>query len=366
MRAILWAEFCQLRRQPGMYLLMIVLTLVFAIAFGKSAVSEIVIPVYRERLKEEEVDRLVKQLNEQEGFRYQRVGAEEAKERVDSREAEAAVELTEKGYRLLMTGQTASTSIVEQFVMQVMVREKWVDTLAEMGEESQEAIRDKIEKSKEQPILDLNVTSQSEDGFLYDQQAQSVLGMTLFFVIYTITYTVNRIIERKKEGIWDRLIASSITKTKMFSAYLLFGFLMGYGQIVLIFTLFWTVFGMDFGGSFGTVLLLCIPYVFVITALGVCLSAFIRSPQHLDAVIPLVAVSMAMLGGAYWPLEIVSNKVLLFFSKLVPLTYAMDLLKGVVVYGVGWEELLYPLAVLLLMGVMLMGIGINVMERREV
>ena len=51
MRAILWAEICQLRRQPGMYLLMTLLTLLFAIAFGQSTVSEIVIPVFSEELQ---------------------------------------------------------------------------------------------------------------------------------------------------------------------------------------------------------------------------------------------------------------------------------------------------------------------------
>jgi len=86
------------------------------------------------------------------------------------------------------------------------------------------------------------------------------------------------------------------------------------------------------------VLLLCIPYVFVTIALGICLCAFIRSPRHLDAAVPLLAVGTAMLGGAFWPIEIVSNEILLFLSKLVPITYAMEMLKGVTVYDWGWRE----------------------------
>ena len=122
---------------------------------------------------------------------------------------------------------------------------------------------------------------------------------------------------------------------------------------------------MDFGGSFGMVLLLCIPYRFVTIALGICLCAFIRSPQHLDAAVPLLAISSAMVGGAFWPIEIVSNDVLLFLSKLVPITYGMEMLKGVAVYGWGWREVAEPMTMLVAMGVILMGIGIHVMEKRH-
>ncbi len=367
MRAILWAEICQLRRQPGMYLLMTLLTLLFAIAFGQSTVSEIVIPVFSEDYQVDQGEHVVKQLNlREERIRFQWTNAAEAKEQVDSGRAEAAVELTEKGYRLYMTGQTLYTSLVEQSLIQVTGRENWVNTLAEIGGEPREKIQEKVESTLEQPILDLQVISSSPDTeFIYDQQVQSVFGMTLFFVIFTITYTVTRILERKRGRDLGPFNLSSVNKGKMFCAYLLYGFVMGYVQILLVFSLFRVLFGMDFGGAFGTVLLLCIPYVFVITALGTCLSAFIRSPQQLDAVIPLIAVSMAMLGGAYWPLEIVTNDVLLFIAKFIPLTYAMEMLKGVVLNGYGWQDLFYPLGVLLVMGVVLMGVGINVMERRN-
>src|SRR5690606_6658768 len=107
-----------------------------------------------------------------------------------------------------------------------------------------------------QPPLMLSVTTfRTEGGFRYDAQAQAVFGMTLFYAIYTITYTVSRILQRKKEGIWDRMIITPVSRARIFFAYLLFGFLLGYGQIALIFTLFRTAFRMDFGGSFGMVLL---------------------------------------------------------------------------------------------------------------
>ena len=64
--------------------------------------------------------------------------------------------------------------------------------------------------------------------------------------------------------------------------------------------------------------LFIIPYVFSIVALSVLLTAIVKNVQHFNAVIPIVSVSTAMIGGAYWPLEIVESPILIALSKLNP------------------------------------------------
>lgn len=366
MRAILWAEFRQVLRRPTMYLLMLLLTVLFAATFGQKVTQDWTIPVFSEEMDQEEVDRMVERLSGYEPASFEAVEADEALRKIDAGEADIALELTEEGYRLLATDRATDVSMVEQLVRGVLEQERRLNRAAEELNQPPEKVEKEVAEYLKQPPLMLSVTTfRTEGGFRYDAQAQAVFGMTLFYAIYTITYTVSRILQRKKEGIWDRMIITPVSRARIFFAYLLFGFLLGYGQIALIFTLFRTAFRMDFGGSFGMVLLLCIPYVFVTIALGICLCAFIRSPQHLDAAVPLLAISSAMVGGAFWPIEIVSNDVLLFLSKLVPITYAMEMLKGVAVYGWGWREVAEPMTMLVAMGVILMGIGIHVMEKRH-
>ena len=77
--------------------------------------------------------------------------------------------------------------------------------------------------------------------------------------------------------------------------------------------------------------------------------------NHFHVVMPLLAVSMAMLGGAYWPLELVSSQTIQILAKFVPLTYGMKALKGATVYGYDWSTLLYPKGIMTLMGVIGMG-----------
>lgn len=72
---------------------------------------------------------------------------------------------------------------------------------------------------------------------------------------------------------------------------------------------------------------------------------------------------MAMLGGAFWPIEIVSNRILLFLAELMPIKHAADGMIDAVVRNYSISELIQPIGILLLMGVLFMGIGINLMER---
>src|SRR5690625_3197318 len=119
----------------------------------------------------------------------------------------------------------------------------------------------------------------------------------------------------------------------MYACNLLYSFLVLYLQVVLIFSIFRYIVKVDFYGTFDQTLLILIPYVLAIVALSTFLVGIVKSVQQFSAAVPIVAVSMAMIGGAYWPLEIVDSSFMIMLSKLVPITYAMDALQGVTVYG---------------------------------
>ncbi|MGB0090629.1 MAG: hypothetical protein WBP80_14280, partial [Planifilum fulgidum] len=63
MRAILWAEFRQVLRRPTMYLLMLLLTVLFAATFGQQVTQDRTVPVFSEEMDQEDVDRMVERLS---------------------------------------------------------------------------------------------------------------------------------------------------------------------------------------------------------------------------------------------------------------------------------------------------------------
>lgn len=188
--------------------------------------------------------------------------------------------------------------------------------------------------------------------------------MTLFFAIYTIVFSLSEVAEEKQRGSWDRIILSPIRKWQVYLGYLCFSFVVGLAQILLIFFMFEFLFDIHINEKWLEILLICIVYTFAIVALGMLMMGLVKKASQLSAVVPIVSVSMAMLGGAYWPIEIVDNQIVLFISEVIPVKHAMDALKAITVYGQDITDITQSLSILLLMGVLFMGIGINLMERR--
>jgi len=224
-----------------------------------------------------------------------------------------------------------------------------------------------LEELKEFPLFTIEKSSfKGAEAFVYDQSYHTLFGFTLFFVIYTIAYNVLSILIEKQEGLWDRIILSPVKKWEMYVGNFIFSFLSGYLQILLILFIFRFIIGEDFNGRFVAVCLLLLPYVFSIIALSILITALVKNTQQFNGIIPIVAVGSAMIGGAYWPIEIVESKFMIFLSKINPVTYGMELLNGAVVYRYPLDELFLPISILLLMGVVMTGIGIHLMERRHV
>lgn len=204
-----------------------------------------------------------------------------------------------------------------------------------------------------------------ENSWIYDPQLQTVFGFAVFFVIYTIAYNVMNLLLAKQSGIWDRFILSPAKKWEMYLGILLYAFILGYIQVVIVFSIFHYVLDIDFYDGFGKTLIILIPYVLSIVSLSVFLAGISKNVQTFDVLVPLISVSFAMIGGAYWPIEIVSNKILLTLSEFVPIYHIMEAFKAVTIYGEGLSATLFPVSILLLMSVVFMGLGLNLMERRQ-
>jgi ABC-2 type transport system permease protein len=72
-----------------------------------------------------------------------------------------------------------------------------------------------------------------------------------------------------------------------------------------------------------------------------------------------------MLGGCFWPLEIVSSKPLLLLSNITPQKWAIYSIEKVMIHGAGFEEVLFSVLVLVGMGIVYMGAGTYLLEKKS-
>jgi ABC-2 type transport system permease protein len=369
MISILQAKFKLFLRKPMLMIGMTVMSIVFALLLGAANYTNIKVPVYTDIENIEETG-LWKELNKTQAFEFKRVTEDEAKKMVSEGDAEAAVKLEKESYTIVIVTETSNLHIIESYLQtfygDLLMEEQIKEATATSSIIDSDAIIEELNQKKENPLFKIQAASfRSDDAVIIDNQLQTIFGFTLFFVIYTISYNVHNILQERTWGVWDRMILSPLKKWEMYAGNLIYSFLMGYFQVALIFVVFRYAVGVDFYGGFGKTLLVLIPYVFSIVALSLFLVSVVKSTQQFNAIISLVSVCLSMLGGAYWPLEIVSSNFLLRVSDFVPIKHAMEGLKAATIYEAPMNELLYPISILTLMGVVLIGIGINLMERKN-
>jgi ABC-2 type transport system permease protein len=363
MRTILWNHILHLLRQPFAVLGMIVLTVVFAVATGQvNRTSTLEVPVFTENLSADETNALLEELNKEESMVFQLEDQKQLEEKIEQNAIDMALQLGEGEYTIYTDAESADISIVEAHVRNVLQEEAVLKETSLVFDKSVEELKELVASNSD--LYAVTTKSFQEDDFIYDSSLHALFGFSLFFVVFTVSFTVSSILQQKQNGMWNRLILSPLSKSQIYLGHLSFSFLLGYAQLALIYSFFEFVIGVDLYGGYPFVLIAVIPYLFALVSLGVLISGLVTNPRQLDAIIPLIAVSMAMIGGAYWPLEIVQSEILITLSKLVPIKYGMDMLKGATIMDWSLGQFFLPASVLFCMGVLFMGIGLNLMERR--
>jgi len=196
----------------------------------------------------------------------------------------------------------------------------------------------------------------------YDSLLHGIIGFTLFFSMYTMVFGIADILEEKEHYTWQRQLVSPISKFDMITGNMIMTFFTGSFNVALIFIGGKFLFGMEWAGSILTIMVIVAAFVFCVTSMGLFMSTFIKTHAQLSALTPVVLTATAMLGGCFWPLEIVNSKIMLFVAKLTPQMWALQGVERVAMYGFGLNDVLMNVAVLTGMGIVYLTLGVKFMK----
>lgn len=360
MIGILIAKLQYLYRRPWTFIMMTVMSIIFALLLGSIDVSKVSVPAYAadEQLQQSAI---IQSFEEETDFQMDwQANKADVDDKVKNMKAAFGIEIMEDYFTLVVGIDSPTVHIVEQTLSRIYKQAAQSVQLEAMGKP------DNITTLLNPGFTIEKSSFQGEQDFIYDNRLHRLFGFALFFVIYTIAASVMHILIEKRTGVWDRMILSSVRKWEMYVANFIYSFLIGYFQVLVVFFIFRYVVQVDFYGAFFKTLIVIIPYVLAIVSLAIFITGIVKTVQQFNVLIPIVSVSMAMIGGAYWPLEIVQSNIMRALADFVPMTYGIDVLQGVTLYNYSFEEILLPVAVLLLMSVILTGLGIHMMEKRYV
>ncbi|WP_432362871.1 ABC transporter permease [Sporosarcina sp. UB5] len=185
-------------------------------------------------------------------------------------------------------------------------------------------------------------------------------GFAIMFVMMMMLSMTGVLMEAKQTGIWSRLFVSPATRFEVLAGYFLSFFLVGWIQFLLLIVLSSALFGVKWGNPFGllaliTSLLLCV------VGLGIAIAGFVKTAEQQNAIGTLVIISTCMLGGVYWPLNIVPE-IMQKIANFVPQTWAMEGFTSLISDGGGIGNVIMPSLMLLGFAVLFLSVGLSRMK----
>ncbi|GMA08507.1 hypothetical protein GCM10025886_16580 [Tetragenococcus halophilus subsp. flandriensis] len=350
-------QWKRLIKKPFLILMFTGLTVLFVLVMGNVQVddSSVEVQVYSNELTDNELDEWVNRLNEDETMDFTVTSNEMAEEDIRMSNTPFALEIEGNNYHFLVGQESEHLQAVDQHVHQVFNQHQRLEEVQEEFPEREIEVEELITVEKSE--------GNGTQRYNTELQITVLIGMTLYFSAFTILSLQMNLLEEKRKGTWDRLIISPLKKTQIYLGDLFHYFLVGLLQIVLSFFILTNMLGVDMGTNYLPMIVIILSFTFSIVSLGILLVSIVPTPQSLQVTIPIVVTSMAMLGGAFWPIDIVENRLILFLGELMPIKHGLQSMNDVIINNYSLIDILQPIGILLLMGTLFMGIGINLMER---
>jgi ABC-2 type transport system permease protein len=194
----------------------------------------------------------------------------------------------------------------------------------------------------------------------FDFIAPGIMAMTVMMSV--MTGLPAAISQEKEVGTLDGMMVAPINRLSIIVGKTLAQTTRGLLQGTLILILASLLFGVTIQGNILLVFGLLLLGVFSFVGLGVVLTSFAKDQETAMMVMMTLMFPMMFLSGVFFPVQQMPWY-MQDISKALPLTYAADALRKVMVLGAGIPQITTELAVLIAFGVVMIAIAVPVFKR---
>ena len=158
----------------------------------------------------------------------------------------------------------------------------------------------------------------------------AILAMLILFFGFLLSGI--SFLRERSQGTRERLMASPVSKFDIIGGYLL-GFLL-FAMVQTLILFFYTVYVLkvDFNGELWQIILFQILIGILAVCLGIFISAFAKNEFQMIQFIPLIIVPQVFVCGLLFPVSQMPEYLQLL-AKFLPLTYAVDGIRALMLQG---------------------------------
>ncbi len=177
-----------------------------------------------------------------------------------------------------------------------------------------------------------------------DDIAPALLATLALFFSFLLTGI--SFLRERSQGTMERLMASPVSRLDIVVGYLCGFFIFALTQtlIVLLFTIY--VLDVHYSGDLWQIFIFQVVIITGAVNLGIFISTFARNEFQMVQFIPLIIIPQIFLCGVIFHIEQMPDY-LQWLSKILPLTYAVDGLRDIMLAGKSLLDVGFELAVLI-------------------
>jgi ABC-2 type transport system permease protein len=184
------------------------------------------------------------------------------------------------------------------------------------------------------------------DQVEYDPRANSSAGQLITWVFIPLIGLAGMFASERQQGTLRRILTTPTRKSTYLLGTLLGQVLTALVQMALLVTFGIVVMHVDWGQSPAALAVILIAAALAAAALGTMLGTFVKTESQANGLSVMLGMSMALLGGCWYPLELFPSAVQTAV-KVLPTTWAMQGMMDIVLRGGGLTAIWPETAVLL-------------------
>lgn len=374
MRKILSIAFLHLKslfKSPSAIVMMFIMPIMFSFIFGgigseRSSRDKPIVLMAAQN--DESNSRIIELLSSNGQYTWRNADEKQARESVENQEAIAAVMIAESAVESHDSGKPLFQLVVHRKTQEYLALKSYVEGVGrtviqtiEMSPEQDALVFNSIlEKAAAREPLKISSEVIQKEESKNGSVGMLAIGFTIMFMMFGISGAASAILDEKIGGTWQRLLTSPTTKVQVMTGYLFSYFLMGAIQLIVLMIVMYLIYGSMWGNLF-----YFLPFaalvIITIVGFGLMMASIVKTRQQASALSAVLIVSTCMLGGVYWPIEIVPE-FMQQIAKAVPQSWMITGFREIVSGSLYLPALRNSTLVLLVFSLLFFTIGLKKMK----
>lgn len=183
-----------------------------------------------------------------------------------------------------------------------------------------------------------------------------LLNVTLFLTTFSLA-------REREQGTMDQLLVTPLKPSGLLVGKMLPYVFLGFLDFNLVLLAMMVLFQVPVRGNLLLLEFSAFLFLFSVLGLGLLISSRSTSQMQAAQVSQLVVLPSILLSGFVFSIQAMPQ-IMQFISYCIPMTYFIAVLRAVILRGATFEDLLFPVGMLLLLGLLILGISILSFRRR--